>query len=556
MTGNAARHAVGPVYARLYRARTVLLLAFAAAIVLRFSLLGVGSPFLTIDDSSAFNGGFMVWFGQAPPQRMYLESWIIGLSCLLTYTVKLLTGGVAGGAGVNFIADAYRDYYANPDLYVQGYRALIVLVDMATAYLVYRIGRLVTGDTWRGLAAALAAILFLFSYNTFWSGMVARPDSLVAFFAMLGLYAYFRSDYGRDTGWLVLAAIVLGLAAGMKLHGAFFTIFLLVDLVRVHGLRRAAGRAGWLAGLSFVFFCMGSGSLLFDPMTYIKLRVANMHDDASPWIVWGEQFVVILKGSGWLAVPATLAAAWMVFTRKSAGRAADDRIRSVILLAVLWLLLFAMIRQLRAYWMLPVLPLFYIAAMYFISHAGMHRLLAVSFTALMTTIVAVQGMQQISAFHATPYNELRDWVHANIHDEPFYIFGYEALTLPKNTACIRRHTEILERKIAGSLQDGMPFTLRHLQNWEERSQLLLYDMLGMANEPGYEYYSFYGSPLETGKGIVNMDDMQYLLLQEHFPLEDVAWLEDYIARHFRLLAELTGAGGGGSGLRYRVFGRI
>src|SRR5690606_18771441 len=147
--------------------------------------------------------------------------------------------------------------------------------------------------------------------------------------------------------------------------GAFLAIFLCFDLLRIHGLRIGIKKFILFASVSFFLFCVAAGSVLFDPLVYVKLRFANYRDDASPWIQWGDQFVTILRGTGWLVIPATLAGALMPLSKRTAAR--DQHLQTIAVVAIGWLLLFASIRQMRAYWMLPALPAFYIMAVYTIS---------------------------------------------------------------------------------------------------------------------------------------------------------------------------------------------
>jgi hypothetical protein len=129
---------------------------------------------------------------------------------------------------------------------------------------------------------------------------------MLPLFMVAGLLMYYRSDFGRRQGWLLGAGFMLGLGAGLKLHLAFAVILLLGDLVRVHGLRTAV-RLGWaFALLSLLAFAVSAGIPLFDPLKYVKLRVTNAKDDASPWIKWGEQFITMLRGGGWVALPLAL----------------------------------------------------------------------------------------------------------------------------------------------------------------------------------------------------------------------------------------------------------
>jgi len=527
-----------------------LLALFLVAVACRISVLATGSPFITIDDKTAFEGGFMVWFGQAPPQRMYIESWIYGVVCLGVYATKCLTGLASGGLNINFIADAYRDFYGHPDAYVLVYRIFTLIVDLATALLVFLIARRVVENRWRGWAAVCAAGMFLLSYNTIWSGVVARPDSLLTFFCTLGLLLYLKSNLGQNLGWLLASAVILGVAAGQKLHGAFLVIFLCVDLLRVHGLKAAAPRIVLLAGVSGFFFCVATGSLLFDPLTYVKLRMANYGDDLSLWMKPGGQFWTMLRGSGWLAIPLALVGIWHSFSGRRPAE--QDAARTMAVIVVGWLLLFASIRQLRAYWMLPALPVLYIVAVYGAISISRQVWGKIAVSALLV-VLAVQSVLQIQSLRVARYDGLRSWIVEHVGERPFYILGYDALILPKNTRCIERTREVLLQLIEVGRGQGVTFTERHIRNWEERSALKLLDILDFRFEGGYEFYDFHSSPPDVLDSIVSLREMHYLIVQDGFDLDRAPSIRDGLAKDYVPVAETYGAGGGKDGLKYTIY---
>lgn len=530
-----------------------LLATFVISAAFKISVISVGSPFITIDDKTAFDAGFLVWFGHAPPQRMYIESWLYGLTCISVYVVKSLVGWANGGIGIDLITNAYRDFYGDPGAYVLTYRWLTLIIDLITAYLVYLIGRRVFEARWGHWAAAAVSAMYLLSYNTIWSGIVSRPDSFVAFLGTLGLLLYLHSDSARKTSWFICSAVVLGLAAGLKLHAAFTVILLCGDLIRVHGVRAGVGKMLLLAGISFFFFCFGAGSLFFDPLTYLKLRMANYKDDFSPWIQQGDQIVTILRGTGWASVPLIAFATWAAFKR---GSVANEKVRTMLVLAIGWILLFASIRQMRAYWMLPALPIFYVAAVYGAASLP-KRLWSTVATALLLSILLVQSVLQVQDLRSVPYTQLHDWIERNTEGRPFYILGHDALMMPKNTRCMERTRNAVAGIIERDRAAGLSFTERHVKNWEERTVLRTFDMLGSNYEPGYEFYDYYTTPPDSLAGIVDVQQMDYVLLQAGFDLDQVPGMQRRLENEYELVAEKIGAGGGvRGGLHYQIYRRL
>jgi len=489
----------------------------------------------------------------APPQRMYLESWLCGLTSLATYIAKSLAGQTATGLSSNLVADAYQDYYTAPDTYAHVYRCFVLILDMVTAWMVYRLGLQVLGRMWKGWAAALAAGLYLFSYNTVWCDVVARPDVLVAIFSTTGLYFYFKSQGGSEKGYFYLAGVFLGISAGLKLHSCLFVVFICLDLLRLHGWRRGFLLALILAILGVVFFAVAAGIPLFDPLKYVKLRMLNVKDDESPWIQWGEQFYVLVKGSGWLVVPLLLWGAWKTLVK----RVEDPKspVGSVLLIAVCWVFLFLTIRQLRAYWMLPALPLFYIAFLGALSQLTSVRIRQ-GIIAMVLLAMVGQSLHETRQFHRADFGSLRSWIQDNVEpDEAIYIFGYEAVFLPKTEACREKSRQGIVREFARDIAAGETHVNRHLKNWEENSTLTLYDMLVGGKDSGHEYYSIFGNPLNKYDGILDLDQMQFVFVQHGFDPADYGVAPDFLQEHFEKRANLTGPGGGGKGLDYQVFAR-
>lgn len=531
-----------------------LLLALLAVFSLgtKLSTVQSGAPYVTIDDQTMYEAGFMVWFGQVPPQRMYLESWLSGLTSIGTYVLR--NPQEAAGAGVDLVASAYRDFHTNPDPYVLSYRLLALALDMATALLVFFLGRAIFREQPnRDWIAALAAGFYLLSFNTLWSYLVARPDTLTALLSALGLYLYYRSDFGEKRTTFLFSGVALGAATGMKLHAAFFVVVICLDVWRLLGFKEACRRLFGFGSLSVITFAVTAGSLLFDPALYVKLRLLNARDDASPWLEWGDQFITLLRGTGWLVVPLLLGTLW--YARRSGLWRSQPRLGSLLFMSLCWLLLFASIRVLRAYWMLPALPLFYLAAAYGISQWSQRRIQWVA-VALVVAVLAGQLWQEMRNFQSPDFNQLRQWVQSNIEpQEPFYVLGYLAVNLPRNTQAIENQNHTIERRLTGALEQGEPFTQRHIRLWEERAQQQLFNMLNFQSEQGFNYYGSNGFfPLEY-PDILSLDDMAYIFVQDGFALELHPEYAQALEQDFTPVARVTGPGGGGQGLSYQIFKR-
>lgn len=538
---------------KLRLAPFILIAAIAIfSLGLKLNSIHVGAPHITIDDQTMYEGGFLVWFGHAPPQRMYLESWLTGASSITTYVVRTL--GTGGELGINLIADAYRDFYNNPDPYVTSYRAFALVMDMLTALLVFLLARQIfRSHNQRDWLAAASAGLYLLSFNTLWCYIVARPDTPAALFAALGLYLYYRSNFGEQRASFLLSAVAFGLATGMKLHGAFFVVFICLDMWRVFGFRQAVVRLFPFGCIAVLAFAVAAGSALFDPALYIKLRALNARDDASPWLQWGDQFITMLRGTGWLVLPLVLGTAF--YARRSGQWKLNPQIASLIFLTLCWLLLFSSIRVMRAYWMLPALPLFYLTAVYGLSEIKNWRI-AMPIYALLVGVMGWKMIEQMNELRNAPYNELRTWISENIEpQEPFYMLGYMAVNLPRNTTAIQNQKAGIERMLSEPITSGESFTHRHIRLWEERSHLKLLDMLNFQSDTGFNYYGYYVSSPTVFADIVPFDTLQYVFLQQGFSLKEEPEIAAKLQTDFAMITTVTGPGGGGKGLSYSVYQR-
>lgn len=530
-------------------------LALAISLYFKLSLIHIGAPYTTIDDNTLFNAGFLVWFGEAPPQRMYLESWLVGITSIFTYCQHLIASGDTSLLGLNLIADAYRDFEKNSNDYVYNYRYLMLAFDLLTAFFIYRLSQLFFNKTHsHSWLVFIPASLYLLTSNTLWCNLVARPDTVTAFFSVIGIYAYFLSAQGSKTTSLVWSAIFLGCATGFKLHAALFVVAITLDLIRIHGLKQAFNRVLIFGGIAVFLFCVVAGSPLFDPLLYVKLRALNIRDDASPWIKQGAQLLVVLKASGWLIIPLMLGAIFIIAKK---WRNTEKQLKSLFLISMTFLLLFCSLRVLRGYWMLPALPLFFVMASYALGQIKQAKI-AAAMALMLLAIPAAQTYQQAKHFKAARYNELQNWIKANVNaEDKIYIIGYDTLFLPKNTSALSVQKQLIETGLNTAILEGENFTSRHIRLWEERAALLLIDMLNAKSNNGFEYYALNSAPLADLEKFVSYQELDYLLIMKNISGPEVEDLLTQVHQDFTKIAEANSPGGksGTGGLAFEIYAR-
>ena len=535
-----------------------IFLAFVAAIsvVLKLHVYTLGAPYVTIDDHTLYHAGFLVWFGEAPPQRVYLESWIVGLTSIATYVIKLIASGNLDQLGLNLIADAYRDYINSPEQYVLSYRAVMLTVDIATAWLVFVFAKnLFRQQDQQYWLAAFTSALFLLSYNTLWCYLVARPDTVTTFFAMLGILFYYKSSFGEHKQYLLMSAIFLGCATGMKLHAALFVVFFIVDMIREIGFARAFKRIFFFGFVSFFIFLITAGSTLFDPLLYIKLRALNIKDDESPWLQWGDQVITQLEGTGWLLSPIVLVGTIYLLAQKKLTL--PPQIKSVVLVSSIFILFFLSIRQLRGYWMLPALPLIYASGIYLISRLNSKPIKHL-FIVIIGSIFTMQIYMQSKEFDNAQYDQLQQWVKNNAKpDDVIYIVGFDTLFLPCNTQCLQNRKLSLERNLQSALDQQENFTSRHVRLWEERVSLMQIDMLENQSDVGFNYYGINGTPLHTLAPEIEYSDIKIVLAMQDYKTPESEALLIKVKQDFTKIATANAPGGkaGTGGLPYDIYVR-
>ena len=545
-----------PYTSRIHWPILVLLMFVGISLAIKLSLLGVGAPYTTIDDHTLFEAGFMVWFGEAPPQRTYVESWLVGISSLFTYLGQVIVNGDLHQLTPNLVADAYRSFTENPAPFVIVYRLFMLALDIATALVTFFLALAIIGQHhYRYWLATFSAGLFLLSYNTIWCYLVARPDTATAFFTTLGFLFYYKSGFAQHKSWFLISALTFGIATGFKMHAAMAVVFIMADLWRHHGFRKSKDDALLFGVVAFICFLVTAGTTLFDPLLYIKLRALNIRDDASPWIQWGEQFLVVLKGTGWVIAPLLLVLLFRNFFHKN--QSIPEPVKSALFISLLFIIVFCSIRQLRAYWMLPALPLFYIVAGYMVAHIKSSKTV-MALGIGVAGIFLAQCFTQLQDFSQARYGELQSWVKANVEpDEAIYIIGYNTLFLPCNTRCLQNRKASISAKLEQAVTNQESFTIRHVRLWEERAQLRLIDMLNAESEAGFNYYSINSTSIDDLAPHVTFASIDYVLLMQGYSNPEHVELIGQVKREFDYVATANAPGGkaGTGGLPYDIYRR-
>lgn len=524
------------------------------SLLLKLLQLKIGAPYTTIDDNTLYDAGFLVWFGEPPPQRLYFESWLTGIISLATYIITMLFQGNLSALNMNIVANAFTHFQHIPETYVLNYRIVMLLFDFATAFLVYKLTvKVLPVNIKPGWFKVIPASLFLLSYNTLWCNIVARPDTMTTFFAVWGMLHYYYSDFGKQKKHLLLSAILLGIAAGFKMHAAIFAIFVCIDLLRVHGIKKGVGVSAGFAGLSLFFFLISAGSPLFDPLLYVKLRALNAKDDASPWIRQGHQFLVMIRGSSWLSIPLGIFSVWAFFQTIKKNR--SGTIGSLITLFILLLLFFSPVRVLRAYWMLPAIPFFYLLAVWGISLLRL-TWLKTGVVALFLVIAAIQFYQQSTHFRGARYGEFQQWTKNNLQPtQNLYIVGFETLFLPYSSTCKQKRVALTQKMLSISDTTSEDFTNRHVRFWEERASLMLLEMYQPSKKSGFNYFALYTTPMKNLEGILDYNDITYFAIMDGVKKDDCDGLLEKIHSDCAFVTRVHSPGGkaGTGGLPFDIY---
>lgn len=162
----------------------------------------------------------------------------------------------------------------------------LTLVNLLTAFLVYRIGRRCTSGSGACLAAGVYLVL---SISPSVLGLAAHAEHFVLVPGLIGVWLAQEPGDHRRHGRLVLAGVAAGVATIMKQSGAAFFVFQLAWVVLcAHrerlGVRTAAGRlaslaAGFAAPIGIMLIGIAStgafGRFWFWTWTYARAYAAN-----------------------------------------------------------------------------------------------------------------------------------------------------------------------------------------------------------------------------------------------------------------------------------------
>ncbi|MFH1144009.1 MAG: hypothetical protein V1774_05645, partial [Candidatus Eisenbacteria bacterium] len=207
----------------------------------------------------------------------------------------------------------------------------------------------------------------------------------------------------------------------------------------------------------------------------------------------------------------------------------------------------------RAYWMLPVLLLFYILAVHTVSRIGPRMARGAVLGALALAFAAL-SYGEIHQARTVRLDELRQWIRTNIpEDSSFYIVGFSVVRLPQNTDCMSTQRTAYERVMEEDRDAGLPFTERHLKYWEETSRLRLHDMLGRQSS-GYYFFCYHDLPFDRFPEAA-LESFEYILVQEGFERAADPHLREILARGYAKVAEARSEGMQGRGLLHEIYKR-
>lgn len=168
-----------------------------------------------------------------------------------------------------------------------------------------------------------------------------------------------------------------------------------------------------------------------------------------------------------------------------------------------------------------------------------------------------ESIYESVTLHNGGHDELRTYIVTHVHPgQSFFVLGYSILVLPRNTESIRiAGAEIVDR-IQREAPMGEKFVYRHIKNWEETSQLMLFDMIDFRSDQGYDYYNFYDHGERFFLELASSKVLDYAIVADGFPLGSYPEIEGTLVKDYVLVAECRGPGGGGHGMRYKIYKKL
>ena len=119
---------------------------------------------------------------------------------------------------------------------------------------------------------------------------------------------------------------------------------------------------------------------------------------------------------------------------------------------------------------------------------------------------------------------------------------------------MRTLREVYEGVAEGDREAGLPFVERHAKNWEEASQLRLFEMLDYRNQ-GYYYFFYDQLPFDRFPQVAPLEAFEYLVVQEGFEPAQAPAVRDLLASRYVKVGEARSEGMQGRGMRNEIYRR-
>ena len=289
------------------------------------------------------------------------------------YGAYYIVGNFAGAAAFE------NQFLTDPaPFYLLG-RVTGALLGVASVWLLYGIGCRLGGR-----AAGMASALFLAcSFLHVRDSHFLTVDVPATFWLLASLLFVARHSAGKEIRDLLLAAAFLGMAASTKYTaGLFLASVLVASWLGATGSRERLVRLGWVLAVTGAAFVAGSPYVLLDfpafwrDLSFERLHFTRGHDADLGWGWWYHLGFTLPVGLGWPLFLAGLAgfAHWTLRGRHGA--------RALLVGAVAYFAVAGSGKVVFMRYMLPLLPLFCVAAGTLIAGWGGGRTRMIVFLAL------------------------------------------------------------------------------------------------------------------------------------------------------------------------------